>query len=313
LSFILCALSQCQAYGATSIDQKYYEQRFRGVIDGIVARAALGFSPAEQSLYKSIDFILLHSTQIVARGSMRDGKRIVEISTGFLVTIENLVATDLHAQIGLGSECGEEYFHLLVQSLGEGYSPVDVVVRPEDLYETECSCNNFSFANFMASPLGRQMVNGSFNLTLAFVILHEMAHHVFGDTRAGIDYSTEMEIAADNWALAAARRARLNLTVAAPLFAYILFNEQRRYSNNFPFRRFDNLISTLAAETRAGDIFTPKIMNDVADSFEDIARKFREGVFLTRKERIGKCDPRIETDYEAAIRAWLSSKGHPEQ
>ena len=106
---------------------------------------------------------------------------------------------------------------------------------------------------------------------------------------------------------------KLNLTIAAPLFAYILFNDQRRYSNAFPFTRFDNIISTLAGSTRAGDIFTPKVMNDVADSFEDIARKFREGVFLTGKERTGKCGPRIETDYEVAIRAWLGRMGHPKQ
>ena len=78
------------ADAANSIDNEYYEERFHAVIDVIMARASLSFSPAEQSVYNSIDFILIHSAEIVARGSMRDGKRIVEISTGFLATIENL-------------------------------------------------------------------------------------------------------------------------------------------------------------------------------------------------------------------------------
>jgi hypothetical protein len=311
LSFVLCALWHCQADAATSLDYSSYEQRLHALIDTVLARTALSFSPAEQSIYNSIDFILLHSTQIVARGSMRNDKRVVEISAGFLATIENLVATDLHTEIGLGGECQDQYFSYIVESIREDFSPVELALRPEELQETQCSCSNFSFAKFVASPSGRQMMSGSFNLSLAFIILHEVAHHIFGDTRSGIDYSADMEIAADNWALAAAHRARLNLTIGAPLFAYILFNDERRYSNAFPLKRFDNIVSTLAAQTRGGDIFTQEVMNDVADSFEAIARKFREGDFLTEKAGTEPCGPRIETDYEAAIRAWLSGKGHP--
>jgi hypothetical protein len=287
-------LCQLQFGNAGSLDHPYYKERLHYVMDGLLATAVSNFTPTEQAIYHSIEIRLLDSTQMISpRGSIVKGRRIIEISTGFLALLENLTAVELHAEIGLGWSCNDQYFRFVFKAITDGYSPLEFCLHPEDNVETQCGCRNFSYSNMISSTFGRKMIGGAFNLALTFILLHEVAHHVFGDTRTTIAYSAAMEIAADEWALSSAWRARINFTVASPLFAYILFNDERRYSDKFPVNRFDALVSSLVTSTRSGDIFSADIMNDVADSFGAIAGRFKDSVLNNKSDLASVCGDRI--------------------
>ena len=306
---IIALLLAPEPAASRSINHAGIEAHFDLIVAFLRKNVAPNLSAAEQAIFKDITFIPLHSTELVARGSVRDGKRIVEVSTGFSVVLMNILASQAHTELSFGGECGYQYLRFVFESIRKGYSSLDVALHPEELYKRDCSCHDFSLVRFNASRSGARLVESMFNMGMMFVLLHEVAHHVFGDTKSEASYSHDMEIAADEWAITTGLRARLDFSMAAPLFAYVLYNEQRHYSDKFPEKRFDSALLALRKALLDSDIFPKDMTRQMAQSLDGHRQRLKENVVERRTDEPNKCEKRVELDYEAAMQEWLRRSG----
>ena len=193
------------------------------------------WTAAERSLWSALRFEVLQTDDLIAQaGHSTDGTtRLVTISTGMIQVTENLAATSVHSNTLAAGPCHFDYLLQLNQSVREGWEIYEKGARPEDFYAVDCSCPRFSTYGLLLSDVGKMMTQGGVRLALFFILLHEFAHHVHGDTDQAVQDQDAIELRADAWAIRTGMRARLTFEPVVPTLAFV-----RNLSTTLRHRRF---------------------------------------------------------------------------
>jgi hypothetical protein len=198
-------MAQTRSSGLRELQDTYTEivTRIRGVL-------FRGLSPEERAIYDDIEFRITlddNPSPSRARALRRDGDRLVELSVGYARTLDMIVDAAV-----IGEERGDEF----------GFVN-DYVTNVLERWRTNWDRNSkglpnlriptpYDFANLTprqtdrleSDPRLNQKRNGVFGNALAFVLGHEVGHHVLGHLESRpVDKaeSRRREAAADAWSI----------------------------------------------------------------------------------------------------------------
>lgn len=204
-------------------------QYYKGIIKKVMKGAQEGFRPAmssdERAIENTIHLKVTTSHGVGAFATISaSGRREIRISSGMAQILEWLGTAALLDQEFGRHGCLLSYSTELFQAIAEnsrrkaqGRRLIGVAAP----FEFRGKCGGVSKSRFLQSEHGGVFA-AMMDASMAFLYLHETAHHVLGHVDAqphSRSMSRQQEAEADAWAAQVAREARFNLAIGYPMLA----------------------------------------------------------------------------------------------
>lgn len=186
--------------------------------------------PQFRPMLNGISFRLDRSQNLFARAYKEaDGTRVVEVSFGFLVFMENLTLAYAVAGEARQDMCFFYYLNHTSQVMlrntqaaraGLPFEPIPFF--PAYVAQGGEGCRAITDAD-IRNPEAIAYVPGGMDALLAFLLGHEVAHHLLGHVDSNdrsLVSSRRMETEADIWAMDHAFAIRINPSPAFPMWAF---------------------------------------------------------------------------------------------
>lgn len=220
----LSLLTPCSSVAQDSADDierglKWYKDRLDTMVPDVRESLQSGMSEGEASIAKAVRFRNVVDGNVNAYAHKDDGERVVYISSGLLEVVD-WVSTAMAAQTVFGArDCAVGFVTSLCRAIErnsqrarrneplEPFGNFFVYIRA---HRTECHGLTESMHD---DKQFNQLRDASITGSIAFVVGHELGHHVRGhvDHPPGSDAgSRRNEQAADEFAMGAMARAKIN-------------------------------------------------------------------------------------------------------
>lgn len=307
----------CQTHASTqqfeelnnAASHQSVEKRIAKVVDKFENRVLPSLPRATRVSFNGVSIKVVHTkAPIASAGDGLDGPYI-EISTGLVKMIEYLESTSIHSRTFFAGPCHYDYVLSIFNAILDGRN-IDGFKEPEQSYEEDCSCPRFSHADLVSNPWGNRMTNGGQELALFFVLLHELAHHVNGDIQSNqsSDYPEGMELAADEWAVKMAKRARITFESSLSTLSLVFMFDQGAHGIDVAERRYNQVVNLIASSinpdtgivrfSQLGREFALRQVEGVR-SYSGFFRRIR---LHSRESKDKECEPRTRINYDLLFR-----------
>lgn len=228
LSFITVACAHAQTVDA----QSHYKEATLAGINNIRTLVRPVLSPEELEVEKAVD------VEVVAEGSGINafaskgthGRLKTTVMVGLPEVLEFMAISYVWDDTAKFSGCGDEYSRYLMERVvensirvanGTGHlRPVISVSAYGHVNPGSCRGIPYQFANAQQDLRFRKIMGAS----IAFLYLHELAHHIHKDydlAQASNEVKRIQEESADSWAISTGAKLHWELAAALPIMVFI--------------------------------------------------------------------------------------------
>lgn len=209
---------------------RYYGVAYRTVANNYRLLVRQHLQLEERTILDRIEFRYLTTQNIVAQAYISpEGTRVIEVSFGFLVIMENLAGAYALSTARNIPSCFDSYLLTTSEILerntsnrgfGAGMEPVPLF--PYYLAYEGAGCDGLSDTDIRNAEIART-VAGIMDSIMAVLVGHEIAHHILGhvdDGPGSVEESRANETAADIWAIQHSFRVGVLPLPAIPMWTF---------------------------------------------------------------------------------------------
>ena len=232
LQVCVCVFATVPLYAQSPEEIKFYRDAFATVANNYRTAIRQHLPMRDRQILDRIRFKFSPSQEFFAVAYIDDREqRVIEVSFGFLVLMENI--TFAYAVSGEASdeECFWHYLDAAGQALLKNTRRRLSGSKQRDLVpffhhyvqEDGFGCELISVRD-LRNPAARDFIPGGMDSVLAILVGHEVGHHLLGHLDRGaartLHQSRRFENAADIWAVEHAFSVGINPFPAIPLWAF---------------------------------------------------------------------------------------------